>query len=340
MRFKTDIWTIDKIQAQRSAIDPDPPFQRGEVWKLPAQQLLIDSIFCGFDIPKIYLKDRGTNVLFKYSIADGQQRLLSIMGFIDDKFSCSSTSYSTTPFWAGKRFSDLTKKQQQKFLSYSLVVSIAADAEPDEIRELFWRLQQGSSLNPPEKRNCMPSQLGDEIRRMAEAHRFFTNKSAYFSSDRRGRDNICAHAFALQIYGSSCDLKAPMLKNLYEEYADGIATSVVQAVNKTLNFLAEVNQADAKIIRTKWGFVDLYLLIKDIEDGERPDAEEFAGKYADFEARRQKFNASPEPLIENSPSTKADRLLYDYIIAFRTSGGLAKNVRKRQTAISKLLMDR
>ena len=51
-------FTVAKALAWRSAIADDPPYQRpSAVWSLAKQQLFIDSLINGYDVPKIYLHD-------------------------------------------------------------------------------------------------------------------------------------------------------------------------------------------------------------------------------------------------------------------------------------------
>ena len=57
-------FTVMKAYLWRSAINEKPPYQReSSVWSLEKQQLFIDSLLNGYDVPKIYLHDlRGIAV--------------------------------------------------------------------------------------------------------------------------------------------------------------------------------------------------------------------------------------------------------------------------------------
>ena len=47
-------FTVGKALAWRSSIDADVPYQRESfVWSLEQQQLFIDSLLNGYDVPKI-----------------------------------------------------------------------------------------------------------------------------------------------------------------------------------------------------------------------------------------------------------------------------------------------
>jgi len=337
MKIKNVAWTLDAIRAKWHMIDQDPPFQRGEVWKLPAKQLLIDSVFCGFDIPKVYLRDRGTKVLDRYSIADGQQRLLALMQFFNNEFPTSYSSYDKDATWCGKTFAELLRPLQGAYKAFSLIVALVADAEQDQIREIFWRLQQGSQLNPAEKRNCMPSQIGDAIRLMAATHPFFTDPSCPFSIQRRNRDDLCAHAFALETYGMKRDLKAPNLRVLYEEFSANVPQSLPSTVAKILVQMRDMNRAVPGCIKRKWGFVDVYLYLSLSKDKDVDEPDELARKYCEFEELRLKHNAAPQRLLEKTKPTRKDKLLYQYIEAFKGSASLAASIERRHDSLKAFL---
>src|SRR2546428_13411166 len=84
--------TISYIYSIKDKIEIDPDYQRqGELWNSYKQQLFLDSIFNGYDIPKIYFhalkkpRQLGKKT-FLYSLIDGRQRLETIWGFIDNEF--------------------------------------------------------------------------------------------------------------------------------------------------------------------------------------------------------------------------------------------------------------
>ena len=86
--------SILRVYAEKDGIQTDPEYQRmGDVWNLDKRQLLIDTILNDFDMPKLYFHelaqpkalDDGRSV--KYAVIDGRQRLESIWGFIEGRFS-------------------------------------------------------------------------------------------------------------------------------------------------------------------------------------------------------------------------------------------------------------
>jgi len=60
-----------------------PGFQRNYVWDLGMASRLIESLILGLPIPQIFLYEQGRN---KYLVIDGQQRLMSIYYFVNQRF--------------------------------------------------------------------------------------------------------------------------------------------------------------------------------------------------------------------------------------------------------------
>lgn len=134
-------------------LELNPEFQRGSVWSPAARTFLIDTILRQLPIPKVYLRTR-VNVATKKSIrevVDGQQRLRAILDFADNKFPLSKRASE----FAGKRYSDLTTKQQENFLGYPIAVDQLVNASVDDVLEVFARLNSYTvTLNGPEKRHA------------------------------------------------------------------------------------------------------------------------------------------------------------------------------------------
>src|SRR5260370_28579480 len=81
------------LYTSRGDIDMSPSYQRqGAIWSTYKQQLLIDSLINGFDVPKIYLHQflnprvLGDGRRVRYALVDGKQRLEAVFGFMDGEF--------------------------------------------------------------------------------------------------------------------------------------------------------------------------------------------------------------------------------------------------------------
>lgn len=161
-----------------------PEYQRGTVWKLPQKQGLIDSLLRGYQIPLIYvhLEQRPNNYTGAVEttawLVDGQQRLAAIVGFINGDFalpdprkarpnSVLPLSMSQVPAWSGQTYDTLSEEDRKRFRETELlVVEMVAD-HPNEVRDLFIRLQAGTPLTAQEKRDAWPGDFTNFIIRHA-----------------------------------------------------------------------------------------------------------------------------------------------------------------------------
>ncbi|MBB5036149.1 DUF262 domain-containing protein [Prosthecobacter dejongeii] len=332
MKFRQLQWSIKDLIENRGQIDPAPQYQRGSVWSDKKKQLLIDSILMGYDMPKFYL--RRSQGSYDYEVFDGQQRMLAIFDFADGKIPLAKASDELADN-AGAYFDDLPSALRRKFYVYNLTVSSCSSATNDEIRELFRRLQEGVRLTPPEIRNSMPSAIGDVIRSMALTHAFF--KASCFTPERFQCDDLLTHAFAFADAGPSCDLKAPNLEVLYKKHARHCSSALIQSVNRTLSFMADIQKHQTKSINTKWGFVDVFGVLNK-NPAHRMKADKVAMRYKTFESKRrtamregiERLNVSDDPIFDPS--------LYRYIERFRLSAGTMAAVRERHQILTKHLI--
>ncbi len=332
MKMTNHNWSVYKFHSLRNVIDPKPQYQRGSVWRPRDKQLLIDSILRHFDIPKISLRSVSTHA-YKYEVADGQQRLRAIWEFMDDAFPVADDCELKS--CAGKLYSDLPTQHAATFSKFELVTSIAVQATSSEIRELFQRLQRGVQLSQPEIRNAIPSQLGDTVRTIATTHPFFP--ASAFSLERYKADDLVTHAFLIEVEKGKADLKAPQLRQLYRDYAAGVPASLPSKVMRILDIMHDMQGAVPKCIRLKWGFVDLYWVLSDIAARRtKIDPAAMAKRYVAFEARRLQYVSRPQQLLTGKP-TQDKKDLFAYIEAFRTSGGLAENVKTRHRVLGNVL---
>jgi|GEM_PF-6265932 len=126
-----------KGKMDRGELVPDPEWQRGYIWKLKDEQLLIDSIYKQLPIPKFYLTQeyvQKRDVSIHY-VVDGQQRLKAIHGFLTNKF----------PIKVGRRqcyFRDLDSETQKRITNYKLDGHYLVDFKQGDINFLFERLNR------------------------------------------------------------------------------------------------------------------------------------------------------------------------------------------------------
>lgn len=159
MHCTTEKFLIASFFTDKNAINTSPDYQRESgAWGSDKQQLFLDTLFNGYDLPKIYLHVLKTNGgLHNYALADGKQRLQCIWDFMDGKITLG-TNFEHNPKdnfgrnqkpypKAGDGYSDLSEYWQVKFKDISLDTVLIRDAEEDDIEEIFSRLNNGEPLN-------------------------------------------------------------------------------------------------------------------------------------------------------------------------------------------------
>lgn len=133
-----------------------PPYQRKSVWSTKKKHSLLDSLFRRYYIPKIVVREvRLDDERTVSEIVDGQQRIVTVQEFCADKIKLPKSLANIHPDLVGKLFSELDsdiKRFIDKELQYDADIVKGIDnpknSEHQRIAtEIFWRLQQGESLN-------------------------------------------------------------------------------------------------------------------------------------------------------------------------------------------------
>ena len=145
-----------------------PPYQRKVVWSRSKKQALMDSLFRRYYIPKLVVREvRLDDHRTVNEIIDGQQRITTVQDFFANNYPLPKSLSDIDPDLEGKYYKDLgtdVRKFIDKSLKYKADV-IKDIEEPDNVKhqiiatEIFWRLQQGESLNYMEVAHAQLSSL-------------------------------------------------------------------------------------------------------------------------------------------------------------------------------------
>jgi len=158
-----------------------PDFQREFVWTKRQSSLLVDSFLKGLPVPPVffYVDDDNRNL-----VIDGQQRIMSIVFFLEGYFGKESTHGNRQVFrlqglaenspYHNKRFEDLEDSDQRKLKQAVLRAVNIRQLSPSECNtsafHIFERLNTGGTpLRPQEIRNVVfRGELNQSLKKLNE----------------------------------------------------------------------------------------------------------------------------------------------------------------------------
>lgn len=178
-------------------------YQRGAAWSELQKAGFVDSLFRGYPVPALFLHEVQAAGLLdapsvKHEIVDGQQRLNALRDFVGAKFSLfevteqsrlrlpQSVRAKPAP-WAGKRYNELSPELREQFENAQITVFILGpDSLPDEVRDLFIRLQSGTALSRQQIRDAWPGNVGPFIEGLAGKLMKQPSMTVFGDIDKRG----------------------------------------------------------------------------------------------------------------------------------------------------------
>ena len=325
MKVDVEVWKVSDFIKIKDKINEQPPYQRGEVWTSSKKKHLIDSILRGIDIPKIYLRKLNTGP-YEYEVADGQQRLTSILKYLEGSFRLDNKQVNGLDLSkingyniGSKKFSELDPSLQNAIKEYELTIAIVNDATNDEIRTLFGRLQLGSSLTPAEKRNAIISTLGNHINNYAVNHSFF--KSSIIPVSRYRRQDYLAHGIALVKFNNLYPLKADLLNTLYLTRTISLNAQDLQNIANILDCLCELDTELTTGIYNKFTFIDFFwFFYRKLGSFSSVDYPLIVTSFNRLETDRLHYHKVGSDVLLTAGHSTYNQDLYDYIDAFHNDG--------------------
>lgn len=144
-----------------------PRFQRRSVWTENARSYLMDTIIRGKPIPKVFIRqmiDPSSGHSIR-EVVDGQQRLRTILSYIDDGFVIRRTHNKE---FGGLYFSQLADAERVRVLSYEISTDLLINVSDAQVLDIFARLNSHAVvLNQQEKLNASHfgpfKRLADEL---------------------------------------------------------------------------------------------------------------------------------------------------------------------------------
>lgn len=158
-----------------------PNYQREFVWSIKQSSLLIDSFLCGLPVPPVffYIDEKNRNL-----VIDGQQRILSVVFYMEGYFGKESTHGKRQVFrlsglgdkspYENKKFIELSESDQRKLKQSVLravnIRQLNPIGESTSAYHIFERLNTGGTpLKPQEIRNCVF--MGEFSEKLKEANK-------------------------------------------------------------------------------------------------------------------------------------------------------------------------
>lgn len=141
---------FNKLRTNQIIVNSD--YQRKLVWKRQHKFDFISTILKNYPFPEVYLAPGSLDqekLILVDEVVDGQQRLTTIRDYIDGR---DVFSLEKIPI---KKFSELTPDEKSRFLNYEVSIRYLKNALPDQIREIFQRINRTDyALNKVERLNA------------------------------------------------------------------------------------------------------------------------------------------------------------------------------------------
>lgn len=241
-------WLFDEFK--KSNLFVDETFQRKYVWIPKDRRSLIETILLGYPIPEIYLWKTGTDPdsgETKYSIVDGQQRIRSIVDFIEDRLKLTESGLEFQEAeYKNKIFTKLDSDQKSAFWGHNISIRfVGNNVDRESIVKMFLRLNKTSNaLNPQELRNAEFN--GEFIKAAAKiaSIKFWKKHNLFNDADIRRMLDI-QFASALLIFiknGIEDETTQSAINKMYDLYDEEYTDSEIDllAIEGILNIIDQL----------------------------------------------------------------------------------------------------
>lgn len=160
------------------------------------------------------------------------------------------------------------------------------------MRELFLRLQNGTTLKAQEKRNAMSGAMRDFVKGLV-SHPIFA--SCPFENHRFVYDLIAAQVTLLELQGGPVNIKNADLNKMYQDYA-GVQgnTAKLGKIRRTLSFLKTMFPTITPELE-RYSLISLYILVSHLLERYVVSGREteIAAWFIEFESFRRTQSALP-----------------------------------------------
>jgi len=261
MEYDVSLQTISWFNGLREneSLQISPKFQRRAVWLEKERAMLLDTILTGLPFPEIYIQivtnaDTGKQ---QYVVVDGQQRITSILKFIDNEYSLPNNDE-----WDGEYFRDLGTEIKENFWDYKIVVRTLRKTNDEEIRSIFSKLNTNNvALNDQELRNArFTGRFKQTAERLAD-NPYFQSIGIFTARDVRRMLDIeyVSELLVRQIFGIIA--KKDMLETAYINFEEEfpMEAGFEDEFNSAINLIRSVLKKDNQLLfKSKGNFHSLF----------------------------------------------------------------------------------
>jgi hypothetical protein len=324
-------WKLIRFDEDRDDFIKRPPYQRKNVWSTGKKSELIESFVRQLYVPPIVLRLVTHETKNYYEVIDGQQRITAIQEYFNNEFTLPDDSQDLYKFdesnntnFSGSYFEDLSEDEQRHLAQNCTItvdtlrgISDPTDQEHQELAtQVFWRLQQGESLNMIEEnhskiyspvRNYIVKRADDISFDMAtytsldnnpDRHSFFSLLN--YGNNRLKHLGLLARFLLIEIDEGPTKVTGYEVTKLFDCERGGFSTSEpqpsfenrapVERVDQMLDLLYEA-YSDAELLTeddevvyfdTEYFIISLYTLIRELKFGNYRFNSSYYGELREF----------------------------------------------------------
>lgn len=272
--IKTSPKTVQSLvnEINKGKYNFDLPIQRrAGIWNRKETSLFVDSVIRNYPIyPALLNKHSDTKIL---DVVDFKQRFTGLAAYANNEFALSKNlkpvvidgvSYEI----AGKKFNKLDEAVRDRFNNRDLTVITMVDATPEEISDIFDRINMGHPLSNGHKRSTIESDKLRDIVYSLASHPFFDKVITPAQRKKNEDRDIVIQVLMLTEASTEYDFgsfRNEDINRFIEYYNENINNDKIDLVKKALEKLDEHFGEKVKIKKTSLPFV-IYGTYKALKD--------------------------------------------------------------------------
>ena len=178
----------------------DNAVQRGLVWDNKRKSLLIHSLIMGYPVPPLYAAKADDG----YDVLDGKQRCNALYEFMHDMFELTDVPEVYVVNEDGEteeidintlKFSEMEEQLQDAVKDYQIAMHYFEGITPDEVSEMFFRLNNGKAMSAIELTRCKAKSMS--MIKEIGTHELFKNALTEKALARYTNEDIVVKSYIL-----------------------------------------------------------------------------------------------------------------------------------------------